>query len=132
MSEQFKDRLKAISKAYSSKLEADKEFAAAWHRVSREVILPVLREAAGLALENRSLSSHTQQGNVVSLTLLPGMDYELVYAPHPEGAQVKWTMKMKRSADDESDALPLSRISRELIESQVEDFLRKALMVADY
>jgi hypothetical protein len=130
MSDDFGKRVDAIRTAYNDKLKANQVFIAAWSRVSKEIIRPVLR-IAQQNMSTRDLSLDIEDRNddlVLTFTTIPvgKISKKLCYHPraHEEVVVVLDDINGKLESKQK---LTLDSISTDLIESQVEDFLKEAL-----
>jgi hypothetical protein len=136
MSGEFENRLDAILAAYLRKVEARQAFVAHWSRLSAEVVKPKLRTAKR-RLSHRVLFVSDDDGkdHEIIFTLRPipipnSSAKTLSYRPN-QNAEVVLVTKDLGKGKSESKNFSLADISEELIESQVEEFLKDALNLSD-
>jgi hypothetical protein len=130
VSDEFNTKIKSIRVAYADKLNARQLFSNLWFKISREIILPVLKVAES-GLNHSHLHTHCEEkdGEIyLSLAQIPmrkgGMSRLSYYCNDREDRIIRAT---EISGNRTTEPIALESLSTELIESHVEHFLKQAL-----
>jgi hypothetical protein len=129
MSSDFDQRIKGLKDAYAHQQEARRTFTAAWSRVSARTIKPVLEIAERNfrvpdSYTSLEITDDDSKLSLVIKTIPVGKQKVLSFCPNWREESVDVVADGNKRNEQR---IPLEEISADLIESQVENFLKNAL-----